>query len=222
MTTYLMTKTLILQYKMIRCPEHPKMTIIILLSMMILMTQCSFGNPVTQPFLSRSVRVPTTEVGCLSFTQMFQEYSHEYPSLSQADSLFTDRSTAHWLGSETLVSLKVEGHEVNALADSDSQVNTVMPSYMHQHEFPVLPLEDLMDYPLNLIELGGMRMRFLGFVILQVQVSEIAGYDEDIVFLVVPDESEFSRCVPLVIGTCMLEIVNVIRRVSWTDYQPPG
>ena len=33
-----------------------------------------FGNPVTQPFLSRSVRVPTTEVGCLSFTQMFQDY----------------------------------------------------------------------------------------------------------------------------------------------------
>ena len=31
-----------------------------------------FGNPVTQPFLSGSVRVPTTEVGCLSFTQMFQ------------------------------------------------------------------------------------------------------------------------------------------------------
>ena len=29
-----------------------------------------FGNPVTQPFLSRSVRVPITEVGCLSFTQM--------------------------------------------------------------------------------------------------------------------------------------------------------
>ena len=44
-----------------------------------------FGNPVTQPFLSRSVRVPTTEVGCLSFTQMFQDYSQEYPSPSQAD-----------------------------------------------------------------------------------------------------------------------------------------
>ena len=36
-----------------------------------------FGNPVTQPFLSRSVRVPTTEVGCLNFTQMFQDYLHE-------------------------------------------------------------------------------------------------------------------------------------------------
>ena len=44
-----------------------------------------FGNPVTQPFLSRSVRVPTTEVGCLSFTQMFQGYLHEYPPPSEAD-----------------------------------------------------------------------------------------------------------------------------------------
>ena len=33
-----------------------------------------FGNQVTQLFLSRSVRVPTTEVGCLSFTLIFQEY----------------------------------------------------------------------------------------------------------------------------------------------------
>ena len=41
-----------------------------------------------------------------------------------------------WLGPETVVSLKVEGHEVNALTDSGSQVNTVMPGYVHQHEFP--------------------------------------------------------------------------------------
>ena len=44
-----------------------------------------FGNPVTQPFLSRSVRVPTTEVGCLNFTQMFQDYLHEYPPPLQVD-----------------------------------------------------------------------------------------------------------------------------------------
>ena len=48
-----------------------------------------FFNPVTQPFLSRSIQIPTTEVGCLSFTQMFQGYLHEYPPLSQA-CLFTN------------------------------------------------------------------------------------------------------------------------------------
>ena len=86
------------------------------------------------------------------------------------------------------------------------------PGYVHQHEFLVLPLENLVDHLLNLIRPGGTRTRPLGFVILRVQVSEITGYNKDVVFLVVPDESEFSRHVPLVIGTCMLgRIVNVIK-----------
>ena len=63
------------------------------------------------------------------------------------------------------------------MADSGSQVNTVMPSYVCQHEFPMLLLHDLVDHPLNLVGLGGMRTHPLGFVILQVQVREIAGYD---------------------------------------------
>ena len=56
-----------------------------------------------------------------------------------------------------------------------------------------------------------VRWKMLGFVILCVQVREIARYDEDVVFLVVPDESEFGRRVPLVIGTCTIgRIINVI------------
>ena len=43
------------------------------------------GNPVPQPFLSRSVRVPITHVGCLSFMQMLQDYLHAYPPPTQAD-----------------------------------------------------------------------------------------------------------------------------------------
>ena len=130
-------------------------------------------------------------------------------TLCCTSSLFNDGPTAHWLGPETLVSLKIEEHEVNALADSASQVNTVTPGYMCQHEFPILPLGDLKDYPLNLIGLGGMRTRPLGFVILLVQISEIVGYDENVVFLIVPD-------VPLVIGMCILGIiVNVIKESEW-------
>ena len=43
-------------------------------------------------------------------------------------------------------------------------------------------------------------------------MSDIAGYDKDVIFLVVPDVSNISRCVHLVIGTCTLgRIVNVIK-----------
>ena len=119
---------------------------------------------------------------------------------------------SHWIRPETLVNLTIEGRNVNALADSGSQVNTIMPTFMQHYGFPVLPLGDLVDHPLNLVGLGRKRTSLLRFVIVHMQVQEIAGYDEDVVFLMVPDESEFSRRVPLVIETCAIGwIINVIR-----------
>ena len=118
---------------------------------------------------------------------------------------------SHWIGPETLVDLTIEGRNVNALVDSGSQVNTITPAFVQQYGFPVLPLEDLVNHPLNLVGLGRKCTSPLSFIILHVQVQEIAGYDEDVVFLMVPDESEFGRRVPLVIGTCMIGwIINVI------------
>ena len=70
-------------------------------------------------------------------------------------SLFNTGPTAHWIGPEMLVDLIVEGKESKALANSGGQVNTITPTYVHQHEFPILPLADLVDHPLNLVGLGG-------------------------------------------------------------------
>ena len=54
-----------------------------------------FGNLVTQPFLLRSVRVPII-VGCLSFTQMLQDYLRAYPPLSHADAYLQIQQMAQW------------------------------------------------------------------------------------------------------------------------------
>ena len=56
-----------------------------------------FANPVTQPFLSRSIRVPITEVGCLSFTQMLQDYLHAYLPPTHADVYLQIQGMAKWL-----------------------------------------------------------------------------------------------------------------------------
>ena len=87
-------------------------------------------------------------------------------TMCHTSSHFADGPTMHWVGLETLVSLKFEGHKINALTDNGSQVNMVMPGYVCQHEFPVLPLGDLEDHPLNLIGMGGTRTQPLGFMIL--------------------------------------------------------
>ena len=110
-----------------------------------------------------------------------------------------------------LVDLTIEDRNVNALADGGSQVNMITPTLVQQYGFPVLPLEDLVDYLLNLVGLGRKCTSPLRFVILCVQVQEIMGSDEDVVFLVVPNESEFGWRVPLVVGTCTIgRIINVI------------
>ena len=120
--------------------------------------------------------------------------------------------TAHWIRPETLVNLTIEGRNVNTLADSGSQVNTIMPTFVWQYGIPVLPLEDLVDHPSNLVGLGGKCTSPLGFIILHMQMREITRHDEDIVFLVVPDESKFGHRVPLVIETCTIgRIINIIQ-----------
>ena len=119
--------------------------------------------------------------------------------------------TAHWLGPKKLVELTVKGRNFTALADSGSHVNTITPTLVQQYGFPVLPCEDLVDYQVNLVGLGGTCTSPLGFVILHVQVPGVAGYDKDVVFLVVADESNFRRRVPLVVGTCTISrLINVI------------
>ena len=118
---------------------------------------------------------------------------------------------AHWIRQEMLVDLMIEGRNVNALADSGSQVNTITPAFVQQCGFPILTLVDLVDHPLNLVGLGGKHTSPPRFVILCMQVREITGYDEDVVFLMVPNESKFGHRVPLVIGTCTIgRIINII------------
>ena len=105
----------------------------------------------------------------------------------------------------------LEGCEALELADSGSQVNTMTPEFVQERGYPVLPLNGLVNYPLHLVGLGGRHTCPLGFVIARLQVKEGAGYDEDVVFLVVPDGSNFGKRIPIVIGTCTLAcVINVI------------
>ena len=78
-----------------------------------------FSNPVTEPFLSRSIRIPTTEVGCLSFTQMFQDYLHAYSPPSQADAHLQIQDMAKRLD---LYLNKYPAHYINCMTSNSEFV----------------------------------------------------------------------------------------------------
>ena len=57
---------------------------------------------------------------------------------------------------------------------------------------------------------------------MRLQVKKVTGYDEDVVFLVVLDESAFSKRVPLVIGMCTLaRVINVIKESEMDKISTP-
>ena len=85
-----------------------------------------------------------------------------------------------------------------------------------------MPLSGLVNYPLHLVGLGGQRTCPLGFVIARLQVKEVAGYNEDAIFLVIPDGSNFGKRVLIVIGTCTLvHAINVIKESEMEQISMP-
>ena len=87
----------------------------------------------------------------------------------------------------------LEWCELSTLADSGIQVTMMTPEFVQERDYLVLQLDKLVNYPLHLVGLGGQCTCPLGFVIVRLQVKEVAGYDDNVVFLVVPDELAFSR-----------------------------
>ena len=63
--------------------------------------------------------------------------------------------------------------------------------------------------------LGNAYMRPLGYIITQVQVDGVQGYDEDQIALVIPDLSNFAVQIPVIFGTPTISwVINVIKEAE--------
>ena len=58
-------------------------------------------------------------------------------------------------------------------------------------------------------------MRPLGYVIIQVQVDGVQGYDKDQIALVIPDLSNFVAQIPVILGTPTIsQVINVMKEAE--------
>ena len=88
-----------------------------------------------------------------------------------------------------------------ALLDNSTQVNTITLSYVSNHLLQVGPITDLMGSKVACVGLGNAYTRPLGYVVIQVQVDGVQGYDGDQIALVILDISNFAARVPVILGT---------------------
>ena len=75
------------------------------------------------------------------------------------------------------------------------------------------------------IALGNAYTRPLGYIVIQVQVYRVQGYDEDWIALLIPDLSNFAAQIPVIVGTPTIShIINVMKEteidaleISWAN-----
>ena len=120
-----------------------------------------------------------------------------------------------WYGMENIAKVRINGESCMALLDNGVQVNTITPKYIKEHSLPVGLITNLMGSKVTCIGLGNAYTRPLGYVIIQVQVDRVQGYDEDQIALIILDFSNFAMRVPIILGTPTIgQVVNVMREVE--------
>ena len=109
-----------------------------------------------------------------------------------------------------------------ALLDNGTQVNTTMAKYVRDHSLQVGPITDLMGSKVICVGLGNSYTRPLGYIVIQVQVDRVWGYDEDQIALVILDFSNFAARVPVILGMPTIGwVVNVMREAEMDALATP-
>ena len=109
-----------------------------------------------------------------------------------------------------------------ALLDNGAQVNTITPRCIKEHSLQVGPITNLMVSKVACVGLGNAYTRPLGCVVIQVQVDGVWGYDEDQIALIIPDFSNFTTRVPIILGTPTIgQVVNMIREAEMDTLAMP-
>ena len=127
-----------------------------------------------------------------------------------------------WYEIENVAKVKINGESCMALLDNGVQVNTITLWYVKEHSLQVGPITDLMGSKVTCIGLGNAYTRLLGYVVIQVQVDRVRGYDKDQIALIIPDHYNFATRVPIILGTPTIgRVVNMMREAEMDALATP-
>ena len=102
-----------------------------------------------------------------------------------------------------------------ALLDNGAQINTITLKYVSDHSLQVGPITNLIGAKVACVRLGNAYTRLVGYIIIQIQVDGVQGYDEDQIALVILDFANFVAQIPVILGTPTIsQVINVMKEVE--------
>ncbi|MDA8040957.1 MAG: reverse transcriptase domain-containing protein, partial [Pirellulales bacterium] len=136
------------------------------------------------------------------------------PSKVMRASYLNPDAFRRFIGPKNLGKALIDGELTTCLLDNGSQLNFVTPAFVQERGMDVLSLDYLAQEIGGSIPaingLGGNPVDPTGFVLMNVKVPCVQGYDEDQVAIVL-DDPEMSEC-PVILGTPTLyRVMEVIK-----------
>ena len=117
-----------------------------------------------------------------------------------------------WHGVQNIDRVRINRDSCMVLLDNGRKINPIMPKYISDHSLQMGLITDLLGAKVNCVGLGNAYIRPLGYIVIQVQVDRVQGYDEDQIALVILDLSNFVARIPFILGTPTIScIVNVLK-----------
>ena len=105
------------------------------------------------------------------------------------------------MGSKNVARVRINGESCMAILDNGAQINTITPTYVSDHSLQVGLITDPIGTKVTCMGLGNAYTRPLGYIIIQVQVDRVQGYDKDQIALVILNFSNFVAQIPVILGT---------------------
>ena len=104
------------------------------------------------------------------------------------------------VGCSNKVPVVIDGHEVIALIDSDTQVLSISAQFCKDLALQIQPLGQLLE----LEGTGEAAIPYLGFVKVNLQIPGIRNYSKDVLLLVIPTMT-YSKTVPVMVGSKIID-----------------
>ena len=125
-------------------------------------------------------------------------------------------SYCRFIGPKNLGEVLIDGELMTCLLDNGAQINFVTPAYAHKRGMDIMSLDHLAQETGGKIPpiagIGGIMVEPEGFVMMNVQVPCIKGYNEDQIAIVMEDPG--LKDFQVILGTAMIYRVMEVTKES--------
>ena len=122
-------------------------------------------------------------------------------TILQSDLYLNADPLVRLIGKPNETTVKIEGQKFNSLIDSGAQISQLTESLVTALDLKIQNLKEI----LPLEGAAGIKVPYLGYVEAQLEIPSVDAFNEDCLFLVMPDH-EYGQQVPVTISTLHIDM----------------